>query len=95
VYRSGLRRKSTTSTISDLTPSYPATSPNLVCGRSASKTFARDLPTPSTPCRPAAPPLARDIRRNTYKIKISGSRKISSSRSTEPSPELGGDASTD
>ena len=56
VYRSGLRRKSTTSAISDLAPSYPATSANVVLGRSSSNTLARDRPTPSTPCScPAAP----------------------------------------
>ena len=59
-YRSGFRRKSTTSTISALAPSYPATSLNRVCGRSASNTFARDRPTPSTPCSPPAAP--RDSR---------------------------------
>lgn len=48
-YRSGARRKSTTSLISCLTPSYPATSPNRVVGRSASMIFARDLPNPPIP----------------------------------------------
>ena len=61
-YRSGFRRKSTTSAISAFAPSYPATSANVVLGRSSSKTLARDRPAPSTP--PSCPPAPREIRRN-------------------------------
>src|SRR5215831_14875415 len=58
-YRIGSRRKSTTSLISCLTPSYPATSENRVVGRSASMTLARDRPNPPMPdsCRCAARPV--------------------------------------
>ena len=42
-------QKSTTSTISALAPSYPATSSNRVFGRSASNTFARDRPARAHP----------------------------------------------
>ncbi len=73
-YRSGLRRKSTTSAISDLAPSSPATSANVVEGRSSSNTLARDRPAPSTPCSPPAAP--REIRRKSQtKIRI-GSPKV-------------------
>src|SRR5580693_7462684 len=43
-YRSRVRGKSTTSLISDFAPSSPATSANVVDGRSSSKTLARDRP---------------------------------------------------
>jgi hypothetical protein len=46
-------------------------------GRSASNTFARRLLTPSTPCRLAAPPLARAIRRNSQNTMTNGSSKNS------------------
>ena len=49
LYRSGSLRKSTTSEISCLAPSYPATSENRVLGCSASKTLALDRPTPMMP----------------------------------------------
>ena len=58
-------------------PRSPATSENLVLGRSASNTLARDRPTPSTPCSPPAPPpAALAIRRNTQKIRIRGRIRI-------------------
>ena len=53
----GVRRKSTTSLMSRLTPSYPATSAKVVVGRSASTTFALDRPTPGA--QPTEPALAR------------------------------------
>jgi hypothetical protein len=74
LYRSGIFRKSTTSLISDLAPSYPATSANVVLGRSSSNILARDRPTPSAPCRP--PPALREMRRKIQtKIRI-GSPKV-------------------
>ena len=85
VYRSGLRRKSTTSAISALAPSYPATSANVVRGRSSSKTLARDRPAPSTPCSPPAAP--RDSRRNSQTKISSGSPQ-----DQQPDQHLGAEA---
>ena len=72
-----------------MTPSYPATSLNLVVGRSASKTFARDLPTLSTP--PSAPPPAapRDSRRQRNTGSRNTASRISQESSTEPNDEPG------
>jgi len=85
VYRSGCLRKSTTSAISALAPSYPATSANVVLGCSSSKTLARDRPTPSAPCSPLAAPL--DIRRKSQMKNTIGSPKVIRKISTEvPKP---------
>src|SRR5262249_45831737 len=83
-YRPGVRRKSTTSLISDLAPSYPATSANVVEGRSSSNTFARDRPAPSTPWNcPAAP---RDSRNQKNTGSAMKSRMRSQDTSWDPNP---------
>ena len=83
-YRSGVRRKSTTSLISDLAPSYPATSANVVDGRSSSKILARDRPTPSTPCNGPAAPLERRLQ--NQKKRRNGARMMIQSSNSEPTP---------
>jgi hypothetical protein len=83
-YRSGLRRKSTTSLISSFAPAYPATSANVVDGRSSSKTLALDRPTPSTPCM--APPAPRDSRIQNHNGSTSTASRISQEISSEPKP---------
>jgi hypothetical protein len=83
-YRSGVRRKSTTSLISDLAPSYPATSANLVDGRSSSKILARDRPTPSTPCKGPAAPLERRLQ--NQKKRRNGARMMIQFSNSEPTP---------
>ena len=72
-----------------MAPSYPATSLNLVVGRSASNTFAGDRPTPRTPPNPPPPAAPRDSRRQKYSGSRNSASRISQDTSTEPNPELG------